>query len=93
MVITKKLLLRFLLIAEIFLAFLFFIIGPYGMIAVSKKMKEHALLRNNIALEKEEVMQLQKQIECYEYTDFYKEKIARENLQMARPEEEVYVLE
>lgn len=93
MVITKRFVLRLFLSIEIIGGIFFFIFGPYGMLAVSKKVQEQKLLAAEIEHQKKEVACLQQQIDVYATTDFYKEKIAREDLQMARPEEEVYILE
>ncbi len=93
MVITKQLVLRALLLVEVMSASIIFIFGSQGIIAVSKKNEEHKKLINAIELEKQEIIFLNKEIHNYNSIDFYKEKIAREDLQMARPEEQVYILE
>ncbi len=92
MIITKQLLLRMFLVGELCTVGFLFICGPQGFFAVRAVYKEHAALLIKIAQEEEEVKLLKKRIDEWVKNDFYKEKIARENLQMARPEEQVYVL-
>jgi cell division protein FtsB len=91
MVITKRFILRLFLIVEVCGGVIFFIWGPHGMVAVSEKVKEHSLLIGQMEDLQKEVAVLKKQVDQYAHTDFYKEKIAREDLQMARTEEEVYI--
>ncbi len=93
MFIAKHLILRLVLLAEVISAIVFFVFGSQGIIAVSKKNAEHFQLIACIELEKKEINSLDAEIKNYSLLDFYKEKIAREDLQMARPEEQVYILE
>jgi len=93
MIITKRLLLRIVFLAEIVCFFGFYIFGAQGLVALHKRKKEIYASQQ----EKQRLQGLVKEIEfsLHEWVQgsFLKEKIAREELHMARPDELVYIFE
>jgi cell division protein FtsB len=84
-------LLKWLLVVEftMFLSVYFF--GPHGMQLLYSMEKENNVLENTIQKLNNEITELTTEIALFEQYDFYKEKIAREQLQMARKGETIYV--
>ncbi len=93
MIATKKRILRWVLVMEVLVAAIFFVFGKKGFIALHKQQQEQAVLQSSITQARQEVADLQQQISQWQTNDFYKEQFAREQLLMARPEEEIYVLD
>lgn len=89
----QQALLRIFLLVEILGAACFFITGSNGLLSVRKLDQEHAILQAQIVQEQREIEKLKCKIHDWKTNDFYKEQCAREQLQMARPDEEVYVLD
>ncbi len=88
----KKTLFRFFFSIEVVCMGVFYLFGSQGMMAIVrlKQEKEQALveieqLNNSINL-------LQDTITCWQNNDYYKEKVAREKLHMACPDEIVVYL-
>lgn len=88
----KRMLLRFFLVFEVFLFGYIYLFGKNGL-------QELQVLRSEAMQLDQEVQQLAKEIEgleakivAWEENDFYKEKIAREQLQMARKNDEIYYI-
>jgi cell division protein FtsB len=70
-----------------------YVYGPHGT-SVCYAMRQHnATIQQDIDALKAEVGQLEGDIAAYSAHPFYKEKIAREQLQMARKGETIYYLE
>ena len=86
----KKIGLRIFFIIELIVFVTLYLGGPEGMRWIRKKQEENkqfALKIENLSLE---IKKLEAEIQKWEHNHFYQEKIAREQLQMARPTDEVY---
>ena len=93
MILNKRLFIRFFLLAEVIVALYWYCSGSHGLYAMRAVLEQHRLLEIQIEHAQSEVDELKNKIDAWQQSDFYKEKIAREQLQMARPEEQVFVLE
>ncbi len=69
-----------------------YLLGAQGIRALWHMDQENKVLTTEIVVLKNEVEQLDKQLIAWNNHDFYKEKIAREELQMARAHDEVYFI-
>lgn len=78
--------------AELFLFGLFYYYGAHGLRVVNQLKQENKLIELQIAQVKEEMAKLEEEITTWRTEPFYKEKLAREGLNMVREEEEVYLL-
>lgn len=90
--IPKKKLLRIVLAGEAILFSYFFYYGSHGLKAVSQLSQETTHIQHDVDSIKQEIAHLEQEIDTWEHDEFYKEKLAREHLQMARDGEEIYVL-
>ena len=93
MIITKRLWIRLIFVGELICFFGFYFFGAQGLVALHIRKKEFYAACS----EKETLQGLIKGLESSlsEWTTekFFKEKMAREQLHMARPGELVYVIE
>lgn len=92
MKIAKHYYARIFLCAEIVLFAGFYIFGTNGMMALMHMKKDIAILNENVLQLKNDVIHLQSTIAVQKKHPFFQEKIAREHLQMARAEEEIYLI-
>lgn len=86
----KKIGLRIFFIVEIMVFVALYLGGPEGMRWIAKKREENkqlALKAENLSFN---IKKLEAEIQKWEHNHFYQEKVAREQLQMARPTDEVY---
>jgi len=89
----KRLIIRIGLGLEILVFTLYYLFGNQGVLTImSVGSQIHAIEKEIVALNVE-VMSLQRQIVLQKTCPFYKEKIAREQLQMARADDEIYIFE
>ena len=84
MKIEKKKTLRMFLAAEVVIFTLLYLIGPAGVYSSNILRRENDELLKEIYTIESEVNHLYTQIELVKTEPFYKEKIAREQLQMAK---------
>ncbi len=70
-----------------------FFFGSHGVQALHELNKEIGLLQREIVTLEDEVVALEVDITQWRDNDFYKEKMAREQLQMARSDERVYYIQ
>jgi cell division protein FtsB len=79
-------------LSEVLLILLVYIFGRYGLPALWSLKKENKLISQEIAHLSQEVARLENK--CKEWQDypFYKEKIAREHLQMARDGDYIFYI-
>jgi cell division protein FtsB len=70
----------------------FYIRGPQGLRTLSDMYVEQVSMREGIDQLDQEVAALRTDINAWQKHPFHKEKIAREQLQMARPDDEVFYL-
>lgn len=88
----KKLCLRLLLVVEMVgFGYLYFF-GNNGMQTLEKQRATVVGLQKNIVVLKGEIDQLEHEIYAWQTDDFYKEKVAREQLQMARKGDEIFYI-
>lgn len=92
MLYIKKLCMRFLLLAEIGVFGYIYFFGTNGIQALHKQQMIAAGLQKNIEQIKNEIQQLKQEIYLWQTDDFYKEKIAREQLQMARKDDQIFYI-
>ena len=90
MVMSKKIILRVFLAGEIIFFVIMYVVSPEGLTAVQNKKLENKQLASRVETLTEEIKKLEDEIKRWETNPFYREKVAREQLQMARPTDEVY---
>lgn len=64
--------------------------SPDGLASIRDKQLENKRLAHSTELLVEEIKKLENETQQWEQNPFYREKVAREQLQMARPTDEVY---
>ncbi|MCL5875882.1 MAG: septum formation initiator family protein [Candidatus Dependentiae bacterium] len=90
---SKRWIMSLLLAGELlFFSFTFFF-GSHGIQALHELRKEITLLQGDIVILENEVDVLNADIIQWRENDFYREKMAREQLQMARKEETIYYIQ
>lgn len=92
MIITKRLGLRFLFVAEIVLFFIFYFFGNQGMQLVYQHKKENQQLAYQVKKLAREVKELEATVQAYQLNPFFQERIVRETLHMAHKDERVYFI-
>jgi len=88
----KNLFLAFLSV-EIIVFVSIYIFGSNGLQSLYKLQDENQSLSKEIFELQIELNEIDHQIADLNFNDFYKEKIAREQLQMVKKDDEVYILE
>jgi cell division protein FtsB len=88
----KKIFMRLLLMAEmVALGYLYFF-GTNGIEVLQKQRVAVVNLEKNVVELKSEIEKLEQEIYAWQTDDFYKEKVAREQLQMARKGDELFYI-
>lgn len=90
MVLSKKFFLRLFFVAEIVVFVWIYVAGFTGVSKMTSLKKENQLLLDELVLLEKEVKKLEDDFQKWEHIPFYKEKCAREELQMARDTDDVY---
>ncbi len=88
----KRAALRAFFALEVFVFSYIYFFGPHGLKALQLLEAENHALQSQIESLRCEVENLDMQIVEWDKNPFYKEKIAREYLQMAKPGEEIFFL-
>lgn len=88
----KKMMLRLFLMAEIVVLSYVYVFGKSGLYALEKSRDEIKKVEQEIVQVKNEIAQLESRVSEWETDDFYKEKFAREQLQMACRDEEIFYI-
>lgn len=88
----KRLLLRAFFVGEIGAFAYFYIFSAQGMVSILQLREENKICQESIVRARSELVALEHVMETWGNDDFYKERIAREQLQMARQGEEIYYL-
>lgn len=70
----------------------FFVRGPQGLQNLSDIYVEQSAMQEGLTQLTQEVTALKQDIDNWNKHSFHKEKIAREQLQMARPDDEIFYL-
>lgn len=84
---------RILLGLELAVFLYIYIFGSQGVWAYCQVKKENGVLEGQIAQLRNEIVQINQQVVDWQQDVFGKEKIAREQLQMARKDDDVYYLD
>lgn len=92
MVITKRHFLRFFFVFEIMIFLGIYFLSPHGVRILSNMHKENRYVVDKIEELQKDIQTLEAEVAEWEHNSFYKEKIAREQLQMAKSSDEVYFL-
>lgn len=92
MKIGKKPIARIFLCGEIIVFAGFYVFGTNGITALMHMKREIDILDQQVINLKSDVTHLQSTIALQKKHPFFQEKIAREQLQMARAEEEIYLI-
>ncbi|MCA9769830.1 septum formation initiator family protein [Candidatus Dependentiae bacterium] len=92
MVVVKHSIMRAFFVIEVFVFCLVYLLGTQGIVRVKQLQRENSKLEQEIILLKQEVNILEQEIISWQTNIFHKEKIAREQLQMARKNEQVYYI-
>ncbi len=90
--IAKQHVARIFLCSEIMIFTGFYVFGTNGIMALRHMKKDIALLDQQVIQLKNDVTHLQSTIVLQKKHPFFQEKIAREQLQMARVDEEIYLI-
>lgn len=88
----KRLILRIFLIVEVAGLTGWYIVGKSGLRAIRGAERYNKQLDTDINNLEKEIGMLKEELEERQKNPFYKEKIARQELQMAREDEEIYLL-
>jgi cell division protein FtsB len=83
---------RIFLCGEIIVFAGFYFFGTNGIMPLTHMKREIALLDQQVLELKSDITHLQSTIALQKKHPFFQEKIAREQLQMARAEEEIYLI-
>jgi cell division protein FtsB len=92
MVKMKKILMKSLLVLEMAAFGHIYFFGNSGIKALQGHKKVVEDLKKDIMVLDDEIVQLEKEIYVWQTDDFYKEKVAREQLQMARKGDELFYI-
>jgi len=92
MVKLKRIFMKVLLLLEMAAFGHIYFFGANGIKVLQNQKRGVAELQKNIVSLNGEVVQLEKEIYAWQTNDFYKEKIAREQLQMARKGDELFYI-
>jgi len=87
---SKQFFTRAAFLAEVCAFLAIYLYGSHGLQSVRGLEQENALLEMETAHATQQVTRLQEEIASWHRDDFRKEKIAREQLQLARPGDEIY---
>lgn len=89
---AKKNVGRFAFVIELVLFSGYYLIGANGIVTLISMSREIKSVQLEVSTLKDEVQHLQHHIALQKKHPFFKEKIAREQLQMAHENEEIYVI-
>ncbi len=87
----KTTIIRAFLILEVGSFAFFYLFGNHGIKAISALKTEISILEASIESYKKEIGHLKEEINQWEAHDWYSEKIAREDLQLAYPTEDIFI--
>lgn len=87
---NKRRFLRLFFTAEVAIFSWFYIYGTNGIMAISKIRKENDEIKKQLIVKQEHIVALEKEVLAWQTEPFYKEKVAREQLQLARENEQIY---
>jgi len=80
-------------VIEIFIFLGVYFFGGNGLQYLTRLKNENKQMHDQLQYLKQQMVALEKDIHDWNSNDFYKEKIAREKLQMARKGDQIYFLD
>jgi cell division protein FtsB len=86
----KKLTMRFFFVAEIVLFLFYYFFGTHGIAPLMALEEQNETLKRELLLLKSDIKHWQKEVDAWHQSSFNREKFAREHLQMAYRDEELY---
>lgn len=89
---AKRMLLRAFFIGEIVAFSYLYLFGPQGITAIMAQAHENNGLQERIKESRAQLAKLERSVQEWNDNSFLKERIAREQLQMARHNEQIYYL-
>jgi len=93
MKIYKRTIVRLFFTVEVMVFVAVYLFGGNGLQYLHRLQDENMQLNDEIILLEQEIELIDQQIVSWQSDDFYKEKIAREKLQMARKDDEIYFVD
>jgi len=88
----KRILVRAFFSIEVMIFCWVYMCGKNSITSLVELQKDNRMLQKQLQGQEREIVQLESEIDRWESDPFYKEKIAREQLQMARVGEQVYYI-
>ncbi len=88
----KKFIFKFLFGLEILIFSLTYICGSNGIYSLSFLKKDNLNLKNEIKILESEIIDLEKKISEWNLDPFNSEKVAREQLQLSKKGDQIYLL-
>ena len=88
----KQKIFRGLFVGEIVLFTVWYFLGSQGVVATKGVQQERVAIETHVEQLRAEISQLKHEIMAHRADELYKERIAREQLQMAREGDTVYFL-
>ena len=86
----KRMMLRLFLLLEVVVFGYIYLFGNNGLHILTQRRQEALVLEQEIQQLACQIEVFEAEIDEWDANDFYKEKIAREQLQMARKDDEIY---
>lgn len=84
---------RCLLVAEILTLYIFYFFGNNSLLTLNKARQVNIALEDNIDKNRKKILLLEKEITEWQLYPFYKERFAREHLQLGHKNEILYLLD
>ena len=92
MKIYKKTVIKQLFVLEIFIFVGLYFFGDNGLKNINKVKQENQKLCVQVLELKDEIKEIELEVKEWQSSDFFKEKYARERLQMAKEGDEIYFI-
>ena len=89
---VKQLVLRMVVAAEVAIFSYFYVYGIGGFHVIRELQEKNNDIRQEIACLENEIVGITKDIQLWQDDSFYREKLAREQLHMACPSDQVYYI-
>jgi cell division protein FtsL len=91
MKVEKRLLLRLFFTAEVIIFVIIYLVGSHGAYAVMQLQQENKDIELSIVQAEEEIKKIEQEIVAWKNNqDFFIQKIAREQLQLAHEQDRIY---
>ncbi len=91
--IQKRTMMRIAFTVEVILFSWFYYYGMCGMREISQLQGENRAFEQQIAVAHQEIKKKKQELVAWQSDPFYKEKLAREQLHMAKEGEEIYLVD